>query len=60
MVSINMKKRISFIFMISALLLSLLVVRTAWIQFVMGKELQAKAIDSRLRNIDVKAKRGII
>ncbi|KJS84091.1 MAG: stage V sporulation protein D [Peptococcaceae bacterium BICA1-8] len=55
-----MKKRISFIFMISALLLSLLVVRTAWIQFVMGKELQAKAIDSRLRNIDVKAKRGII
>lgn len=60
MVSITMKKRISFIFMISALLLSLLVVRTAWIQFVMGKELQAKAIDSRLRNIDVKAKRGII
>ncbi|MDK2823463.1 MAG: hypothetical protein PWQ67_599 [Clostridia bacterium] len=55
-----MKKRISFIFLTSALLLGLLVVRTAWIQFVMGKELQAKAIDSRLRNIDVKAKRGII
>ena len=26
----------------------------------MGEELQAKAIDSRLRNIDVKAKQGII
>lgn len=37
-----------------------MVVRTAWIQFIMGKELQAKAIDSRLRNIDIKAKRGII
>ncbi|MFZ7104946.1 MAG: stage V sporulation protein D [Peptococcaceae bacterium] len=60
LVSINMKKRIGFIFLTSALLLGLLVVRTAWIQFVMGKELQAKAIDSRLRNIDVKAKRGII
>lgn len=55
-----MKKRISIIFMISALLLGLMVVRTAWIQFIMGKELQAKAIDSRLRNIDIKAKRGII
>lgn len=60
MVSVSMKKRISFIFIISALLLGLLVVRTAWIQFVMGDELQAKAIDSRLRNIDIKAKRGII
>jgi len=60
LVSVSMKKRIGFIFMMSALLLGLLVVRTAWIQFVMGKELQAKAIDSRLRNIDVKAKRGII
>lgn len=60
LVSVTMKKRISFIFLTSALLLGLLVVRTAWIQFVMGKELQAKAIDSRLRNIDVKAKRGII
>jgi stage V sporulation protein D (sporulation-specific penicillin-binding protein) len=55
-----MKKRISFIFIITALLLCLLVLRTAWIQFVMGEELQAKAIDSRLRNIDIKAKRGII
>jgi len=44
----------------TALLMSLLVVRLAWIQFVTGKELQARAIDSRLRNIDVKAKRGII
>lgn len=44
----------------SALLVGLLVVRVAWIQFVQGEELQAKAIDSRLRNIDVKAKRGII
>ena len=60
LVSLNMKKRISFIFLISALLVGLLVVRVAWIQFVMGEELQAKAIDSRLRNIDVKAKRGII
>jgi stage V sporulation protein D (sporulation-specific penicillin-binding protein) len=60
LVSLNMKKRISLIFLISALLVGLLVVRVAWIQFVMGEELQAKAIDSRLRNIDVKAKRGII
>lgn len=60
MVSLTMKKRISFIFLISALLLGLLVARAAWIQLIMGKELQAKAIDSRLRNIDVKAKRGII
>ncbi|NLT95194.1 MAG: stage V sporulation protein D [Clostridia bacterium] len=55
-----MKKRITFIFIVSALLLGLLVVRVAWIQFVRGDELQAKAIDSRLRNIDIKAKRGII
>lgn len=60
MVSISMKKRISFIFLMVALFLSLLVVRLAWIQLIQGKELQAKAIDSRLRNIDIKAKRGII
>lgn len=60
MVSLSMKKRITFIFIVSALLLGLLVVRVAWIQFVRGDELQAKAIDSRLRNIDIKAKRGII
>ncbi|WP_084054418.1 stage V sporulation protein D [Desulfonispora thiosulfatigenes] len=55
-----MKKRIGFVFLCTAVLISLLVIRVFWVQFIQGEELQGKAINNRLRDIEVKAKRGVI
>ena len=55
-----MRKRIGLIFILVTCCLCFLVLRVAWIQFIKGEELQAKAINNRLRDIEVKAKRGII
>lgn len=55
-----MKKRIGFVFLCTAFLILLLVVRVFWVQFIQGEELQGKAINNRLRDIEVKAKRGVI
>lgn len=47
-----------FIFVMAAFFL--LLVRLAYLQFFMGSELQAKAEQSRTRNVQVEAKRGTI
>lgn len=60
MVNVSMKKRIGFVFLCTATLLVLLVTRVFWIQFIQGKDLQEKALNNRLRDIEVKAKRGVI
>lgn len=54
------RKRIYVIFAFLGLLLFFLAVRLAWIQFVRGDELAAKALDNRMRDVPVEAKRGTI
>ncbi|MDD2400617.1 MAG: stage V sporulation protein D [Clostridia bacterium] len=58
--SIKMKKQIGYIFLTIVIMLIALVIRLFWVQFVMGEELRQKAFAVRFRNVEVKAKRGII
>lgn len=56
----EMRKRIGIVFFGVAVALVALAIRLVWVQFVMGEELRQKAYATRFRNIEVKAKRGII
>ncbi|MBZ4654715.1 MAG: stage sporulation protein [Peptococcaceae bacterium] len=58
--TVTTRKRIGIIFLGSMSLLFILSLRLIWVQFVMGQELQQKAFDARFRNVEVKAKRGVI
>jgi stage V sporulation protein D (sporulation-specific penicillin-binding protein) len=54
------RKRTVRVFFILAAVLFLLLGRIGYIQFVRGEELQQKALDNRLREVPVEAKRGTI
>ena len=54
------RKRTTQLFLIFACVLFLLAVRLVWIQFVHGDTLREKALEARLREIPVEAKRGTI
>ena len=54
------RKRIFLIFVGLGALLFILALRLAWIQFVRGDELYQKALDNRMRDVPVEAKRGTI
>ncbi|MGI6332193.1 MAG: hypothetical protein ACOX1Y_10725 [Zhaonellaceae bacterium] len=58
--NILMRKRIAELFLLMAGILFLLIFRLGWLQFVRGEELQQKALDNRLREVPVEAKRGVI
>jgi len=58
--NIVMRKRIAELFLVIAGILFLLIFRLGWLQFVRGEELQQKALDNRLREVPVEAKRGVI
>lgn len=58
--NILVRRRIIALFLMAAALLSLLVVRLAWIQFVRGDELRQQGIINRMRDVPVEAKRGSI
>lgn len=58
--SVKIRKRIGFVFIIATAMLLALFARLIWVQFVMGDELREKAFLARFRNIEVKAKRGVI
>lgn len=57
---ILVRKRLTWIFLLSVLAFSGLVVRLAWIQFVKGDYYQERAMEVRMRDIPVEAKRGSI
>lgn len=59
-ISIKTRKRIGFIFITAILALFILFLRLIWVQFIMGEDLRQKAFAARFRNVEVKAKRGII
>ncbi|QGP92918.1 Stage V sporulation protein D [Neomoorella glycerini] len=58
--SINVRKRLAFVFFILALGLITILLRLAWLQFVRGGELQQKALENRLNVMPVAAQRGVI
>jgi len=58
--NIESRKRIASLFLIFVALIGALFVRFFWIQVVRGDELAKQALDNRMREIPVKAKRGIL
>lgn len=58
--SVRIRKRIAFVFFTATLMLLALSARLVWVQFVMGEDLRQKAFSNRFRNVEVKAKRGVI
>jgi len=54
------RKRITGLFLIFMAVLSGLILRLAWLQLVEGSELQEQAMEARLRDVPVEAKRGTI
>jgi stage V sporulation protein D (sporulation-specific penicillin-binding protein) len=57
---VNINKRVTVLFLLLIAVLSGLNLRMAWIQLVKGSEYQQRALDNRLREIPVEAKRGKI
>ncbi|MDS1029570.1 stage V sporulation protein D [Bacillota bacterium LX-D] len=58
--NVIIRKRIARLFLLLAGILFFLILRIGWLQFVRGEELSKKALDNRLRDVPVEAKRGII
>ncbi|MHB8171874.1 MAG: stage V sporulation protein D [Thermincolia bacterium] len=58
--NVIIRKRITLLFIFVSLLLSILILRLSWIQFIKGPELQKMATDNRTRDVPVPAKRGTI
>lgn len=59
-VPVTIRKRIGFVFFVAIFLLLAVMLRLVWIQFIQGENLRQKAFAARFRNVEVKAKRGII
>lgn len=57
---ILVRKRLTWLFLICAVALVGLIVRLAWIQFVQGDHWQTRALEVRMREVPVEAKRGNI
>ncbi len=58
--SMQLKKRLLFVFFFTVILMLALVLRLGWIQFVMAEELQAKAWEQWNRSIPAPSSRGDI
>ncbi|MCL6478699.1 MAG: stage V sporulation protein D, partial [Peptococcaceae bacterium] len=57
---ILIRKRLTWLFLLCAVSFVALMGRLAWIQFVQGDYLQEKALEVRMRDVPVEAKRGSI
>lgn len=58
--TIGIRKRIYYLFMIMGFGLAVLALRLGWVQFIQGDELYQMALDNRMRDVPVEAKRGTI
>ena len=58
--NLQVRKRIATLFFLFTIVFLLLGTRIFWVQFVRGAELSEKALQNRMRDIPVEAKRGII
>ncbi len=57
---LGMRKRVFLVFLFTLVLSVGLISRLAYIQFVLGEELRSEAVEVRMRDLQVQAKRGII
>ncbi|MEW6662262.1 MAG: stage V sporulation protein D [Bacillota bacterium] len=57
---VNISKRVAVLFLLLISMLLALNLRLAWIQLVKGSEYQQRALENRLREVPVEAKRGKI
>lgn len=57
---LEVRKRIMTLFLLFALVIVALMVRTFWVQVVRGEELAERALRNRMRDVPVRAKRGLI
>ena len=58
--NILVRKRISILFLLAAVFLSILIFRLAWLQFIRGGELSSKSVEMRTTDVPVEAKRGSV
>lgn len=58
--NMTVRKRLTLTFILAGVAFAFLMGRLAWVQFVHGEELQEKALEVRMRDIPVEAKRGSI
>src|SRR5690625_7951953 len=58
--TVAIKKRIVTVFIFGLLLLLIIIFRLVYVQFVIGEELNGKAVDSWSRDISFNAERGHI
>lgn len=58
--TILIRKRITWVFLITTLVLFGLIFRLAWLQLVEGDRLREEALEVRMRDVPVEAKRGTI
>ncbi|HEX3032090.1 MAG TPA: hypothetical protein VHS59_07595, partial [Bacillota bacterium] len=57
---VEMRRRISLLLSMMSLILLLLMARLAFLQFIQGNQLRNMAIENRLREVPVEARRGTI
>jgi len=57
---VQIRKRIALIFILSGIAIVLLIARLGYVQLVQGEELSKGALNNRLRDIEIKPKRGAI
>lgn len=58
--TVSIRRRIYYLFLILGVILIGLSLRLGWVQFVRGDELSQMALDNRMRDVPVEAKRGTI
>jgi stage V sporulation protein D (sporulation-specific penicillin-binding protein) len=56
----DLRRRALLLFIFAAICLSSLFLRLGYIQFVLGAELSEKALDTRMQEVPVEARRGVI
>ncbi|MEG3070075.1 MAG: hypothetical protein RQM92_03825 [Candidatus Syntrophopropionicum ammoniitolerans] len=55
---ISVRKRITYVFMIAIVFFSMLIIRVGYLQLVEGDRLRDEAMDVRMRDVPLEAKRG--
>ena len=58
--AIGVRRRIYYLFIFLAVILFLLILRLGWVHLVQGEELYQMALDNRMRDVPVEAKRGTL
>lgn len=58
--NLAIRKRITYLFLAAGVLFLALVLRLGWLQLVEGDHLRQKALEARMRDVPVEAKRGTI